>query len=237
MKSLTHMDPAKIEILNQSLATFDGGPAMIWDTMRWNSAIVLAVESPDDSERRAYLDCVSCRRTSYVPSWKPSRIRCAINEDGDSILRITDNAFFDVECKTARLTMGKSDGRLERHFSTPAGLLTQMELIAKICRDSPESFSAISAYYYGYSQALETHMIPWDNAKPSLAAFREWIKLKLGWNKTTAGWEMPVKSEFLDDSTAAKEFCRLHADFCREFNEQDFPDPPPRHGYQSPGTS
>ena len=223
------MDLPAIETLNNTLRQFDGGEAIIWDSMRFCSAVVIAVSSFEPSNERLFLDCISCSRVSYRPSWQPAKIRLKPQELESSPIRISDGDSLQIDCRTARATTVVAD-ESNRIYAGPSGTLTRMDLIAGLCDRYPESFGSIVAHFDGYSDALEKHLLPWDNRKPSLAAFREWIKLKLGWNTTTAGWERPITSSFPDDLDAAENFRRLYVEFCVEYDAGKIEDPPPRRG-------
>ena len=224
------MDANAIESLNTILRDYDGGRAVIWDSMRFNSAVVIAVVTADPSKKRLFLDGISCNRVTYQPTWQPTEIRIVRQGLAGSPIRIFDKDALRIDCKSARVSV-ESEGEFTQNYSCPAGTLNPVDFIGQLCERYPNSFAAIVAHFDGYVDALQNHALPWNIENPSLAAFREWIKLKLEWNRTTSGWKQPVMSKYPDDADAAKKFRQLYSEFRVEYTAGNITDPPPREGY------
>ena len=216
--------------LNDTLSGFDGGSAVIWDTTRFNSAVVVSITAPALTNTRLFLDCIACMHVNYRPVWHPAKIRIEQQKLENGFIRISDGDSLQIECKTARLSVD-NDGQFTHRYTCLAATRTPVDFIGTLIDRYPKSFSSIVAHFNGYSDALVYHNLPWNIEKPSLAAFREWIKLKLGWNMKTCGWELPITSTYPDDVDAAENFHRLYLEFRAEFDAGNVMDPPPREGY------
>ena len=224
--SLTNPD-ALID-LNQSLRQFDGGRATVWDLIRYQSVVVLALSKPQSQTADAYLDCIACTNVSFTHTWEPANIFVESDDSAAGTLRIFDDQKLSVECKTARLTITASDGSQHRLYTSLAEIQSIVDLLRYAAELESNSFVAMTSFFDGYATALSDHLLPWKSQQPSFASFQAWLKQKLGWGNTSADWKHAINATYSDDADALIQFQRLLNEFHVEYDAGNVIDPPPR---------
>jgi hypothetical protein len=214
---------ATISELRPRLRELDGARGNLWALTRSHSALVLRFMMPGWTNRRTFMDCISCSSIFVVPQWEPVRVTIdRLNDQPGSPLLVVDRDHLRVECEKARLTT-MDDSHREELFRGPSAVRSHFDLLDRI-RESVthqphRSFAGLSAFLAGYETALSDNLLAWRLETPSIFQFEQWLKRRFGREDMPIDWRHVIKSEFKDDRTAYDEFFNLLATFRTESAE------------------
>lgn len=167
-------DERKLAIIHElrpRLHELDGARGNIWALNRSHAGLVLRFMMPAWTNRRAFMDCISCSSMFVIPQWEPVRINIElVNDRPESPLMVVDPDHLRVECETARLTT-MDDGHREELFRGPSAVRSHFDLLDRIqeaaTHQTHDSFAALNAFLAGYETALSDNLLGWRVGKPS----------------------------------------------------------------------